>query len=75
MDGCLPAGRPRRGRPRTADNAVWELDIRGQELREMFEKVGPSLRALQRCPDHRRETSLLASQIARHVVRDYHRRA
>lgn len=70
---CRP--RPKRGRPRTADNAVWELEIAAVEFREMFEKVGPSLRALSRCPDHRRETSALASALARHQRQAFHRRA
>lgn len=74
MDPAPAAARPR-GRPTKASNAIWELDINRMEMREMFETVGPVLRRLDHCPSHRRETSLLAGQIARMYTRSQHRTA
>lgn len=65
---------PKRGRPSARDEYLWELEVQRLEVRELLERIGPALRRLQRCSEHRTETSSVASGLARYARQSANRR-
>jgi hypothetical protein len=69
-----PSRRPKKGRPSDKDLLLWELEVGRLETRELFERIGPALRRLQLCPDHKGESTSVASGLARFARQAYARR-